>query len=566
MSGLKRRRGGRGNASDTEESDAGAGIDDLDLTSRREEEQVDRETPAQKRLRLAKSYLAQVKADVRGQKKAVEVADGVFEFDAEDVDRELIAERLVQDQLESSGKAFHRVADALVRAKGKDTFHLDIKSGDVRHFGGGKSGHRLAVTAVAVSTPKAVPGARPPVFVYSSSKDASIIKWDFYSGKQLGVIEGGRKRTKKFKRQMRGRKKDEAAVGEVPKPTGHTDDVWCLAASSDGKFLASGGKDSKIRIFAVSPEPAQADRLAHTFSQHRDAIAGLAFRRGQNQLYSASFDRTVKVWNADEGAYIETLFGHQDCIPSVAALQRERCLTTGSRDRTLRLWKIPEESQLVYRTSGGGDYGELLEGANALDLGIGKRAKREEGKQKRGEFGGSLDCAEMIDEDWFLSGSDGGAISLWNAPKKKPVYTRLLAHRPADDSPDAPVWITALASLHHTDLFASGSSDGFVRLWKIDRDMRGFRRAGEWKVDGVVNALTFFEGPDWDAPETGSDNMPEVGLSRQARARDLGILLAKPRDTFVYLLAAIGDEHRLGRWYKTKGKNRVVALKLGRRP
>ena len=34
---------------------------------------------------------------------------------------------------------------------------------------------------------------------------------------------------------------------------------------------------------------------------------GLAFRKGTNQLYSASHDRTVKLWNVEEKSYIETL-------------------------------------------------------------------------------------------------------------------------------------------------------------------------------------------------------------------------------------------------------------------
>ena len=36
-------------------------------------------------------------------------------------------------------------------------------------------------------------------------------------------------------------------------------------------------------------------------------IQGLAFQRGSHELFSCSFDRTVKVWNLDEMAYVETL-------------------------------------------------------------------------------------------------------------------------------------------------------------------------------------------------------------------------------------------------------------------
>lgn len=225
----KRRRPAKPDLSD--ESDAG-GIDDLDLAQRREEpDELDAETPAQKRLRLARSYLEQVKADVR---RPAEVADGVFEFSAEDVDRELIADRLVQDQLEAAGKAFHRVADTLVRAK-PDTFELDVGEKDTRFFGG-RTGHRLAVTGLAFATQKAATG-RPPVFLYSVSKDSNIIKWDFYTGKEIQEIHGELKRTKKRKKQDRGRKKERDPTAEPPQ--GHVDEIWSIAVSSDGKYLVS---------------------------------------------------------------------------------------------------------------------------------------------------------------------------------------------------------------------------------------------------------------------------------------------------------------------------------------
>ena len=34
---------------------------------------------------------------------------------------------------------------------------------------------------------------------------------------------------------------------------------------------------------------------------------GLAFRKESHQLFSSSHDRSVKIWNVDERAYIETL-------------------------------------------------------------------------------------------------------------------------------------------------------------------------------------------------------------------------------------------------------------------
>ena len=51
------------------------------------------------------------------------------------------------------------------------------------------------------------------------------------------------------------------------------------------------------------------------FPQHRDTVTGLAFRYGTHELFSASFDRTVKLWSLADRAYIDTLYGHQSEVP-----------------------------------------------------------------------------------------------------------------------------------------------------------------------------------------------------------------------------------------------------------
>ena len=90
--------------------------------------------------------------------------------------------------------------------------------------------------------------------------------------------------------------------GERPDYKGHHDHVLCLAASSDGKFLASGGRDNLINIWDISEKS-----HLKTFRSHRKAVSALCFRKGFNHLYSGSFDRSVKIWNIDEMGYVETL-------------------------------------------------------------------------------------------------------------------------------------------------------------------------------------------------------------------------------------------------------------------
>ncbi|EIE87730.1 hypothetical protein G6F47_010424 [Rhizopus delemar] len=420
------------------------------------------ETAAEKRVRLAKAYLDSI------EKNAEEEIDG---FDAADLDRDIISERLKKDDDEAEGRLHLRVAD-------KYNFKCEyLKTQRCR-------GHQLAVTAVALTENGSI--------FYSASKDGSIVKWDAKTFKKLHTFLGGRKGVKNY--------------------TGHTDNVLCLAISHDGQYLASGGKDKIINIWSVKE-----NKHIVKFTQHRDAISGLAFRKGSNQLYSASYDRTIKLWNVDERAYIETLFGHQDQITDIDTLGRERCVSTGGRDKTARLWKIVEESQLVFR---------------------GGITTKDENRSGNLFVEGSIDCITQIDESMFITGGDSGVLSLWEINRKKPLFTKSLAHGlnttqlESQGEHNQPYWITAVACLRYSDLFFSGSWDGFVRVWKLAGDNKSFSQIAQIPVEGVVNSIQI--------------------KTAFASKRTL-------------LVVGVGQELKLGRWIRLKNgvKNCTKVFELG---
>ncbi|KAM7402230.1 hypothetical protein PAMP_017489 [Pampus punctatissimus] len=248
------------------------------------------ETPQEKKLRLAKLYLEQLKAEEENK-----VEEEAFETD-------LIAGRLQEEVLEQKGK--------LQRPIAKDIVPPDAS--EIRLL----RGHKLPITCLVISS--------DDKFIFSAAKDCSIIKWNIESGKKLHTIPGGRK-------------------GTEDRHVGHTAHILCMAISSDGKYLATGDMNKLIMIWE-----AETCKHLYKFTGHKGPVSGLSFRKGTHDLYSASHDRSVKVWNVDENAYVETLFGHQDAITGLDSLSRECCVTAGGRDRTVRVWKIAEESQLVF--------------------------------------------------------------------------------------------------------------------------------------------------------------------------------------------------------------------------
>ena len=249
--------------------------------------------------------------------------------------------------------------------------------------------------------------------------------------------------------------------------------ILALATSSNGEFLVSAGRDKLVRVWDTS-----SNSLAESFSGHRDAVSCLTFRKNSLMLFSGSYDRTIKHWNLKEMGYVETLFGHQNEINGISSLRAERVASCGA-DSSVRLWKIPEETQLVFH----------------------------------GNQGSSIDTITMVNEQYYVTGADDGSLVLWFSGRKKPVYTVPKAHGPSN-------WISSTAMLDDSDLLATGSCDGYIRLWKVDLQGRQIVPVGAIPASGFVNALAFCKKGE-------------------------------------FIVAGLGQEHRLGRW------RRIAAAKNG---
>ncbi|KAI0824524.1 WD40 repeat-like protein [Trametes gibbosa] len=521
----KRSAGDEELSDETQDNDGREGIDEMDLrapdvvpNAYESGEEDEDETPAEKRLRLAKIYLESVK-------QGLSLADG--EFDAAEIDRELISARLKQDVLEHSGKVHLYIAD---------TFDL-AQPPSLRT----KRGHRSSVTAAVAS--------HDGNWLYSSGKEGSIIKWDMRTGRQVHTHH--KCRVDKGKGKSR----------EIVDVSGHVDEIWVLAISPDGKYLASGGKDRRVGIWDV-----EKNEWVKGFAGHRDCISALAFRKAPpslqtpTQLYSGSYDRTLKLFDLSTMGYVETLFGHQAPVLSIDALRAETTVSAGGRDKTVRFWKVPEETQLVLRGGGGSKWYDDLDG---IVEDSGSNRPKEEVKSER-FVEGSIDCVAMVDEATFVSGGDSGSIHLWSTQKKKPLFTQAvahgmdLAHVATEDVAMVrkPRWVTALASLRYSDLFASGSWDGEVRLWKLDAKLKSFSLIGTISALGVVNSLQFLTPPkDFASTASWASPAPSevpAGVPAQANGKR-----AKHSGSPVLLVAGVGQETRFGRWVQRKGEGHV---------
>ncbi|TDZ53619.1 putative WD repeat-containing protein [Colletotrichum trifolii] len=501
---------------DDDESISGSDSDDESTADAQEEESNGSdddddapagETAAERRLRLAERYLENVKQQV----------DEVG-FDAAEIDRDLINERLQEDVAESKGKVYRQLADELAFESASSSFFRN---------------NTESFTSVAVNFP----------YAYTTTKDLYVHKWRIQDLPQNQFPQTTRKKPKKPPAPPRKRPELQSWLrGNVNAAQNksfqrHVDKILCVAASPDGKYVVTGGEDRRLIIY-----DAESLKPIRVFTHHRDAVTGLAFRRGTNQLYSCSRDRTVKVWSLDELAYIETLFGHQDEIVDIDALAQERCVSVGARDRTARLWKVAEETQLVFR-------------GGSVD-----KKSRPDVDPRSLPHEGSMDRVAMIDDELFVTGSDNGSLALWSVTKKKPLHILAMAHGlehalspqevSADRDPDAsivpppqPRWITALKTIPYSDVVLSGSWDGCIRVWRLSEDKRKLEPVGTLSSEAERNA----KGASAEAAAGGLKGViNDIAIFERGERGQDGVCV----------VAAVGKEHRLGRWQMRKGQGK----------
>jgi WD40 repeat protein len=114
---------------------------------------------------------------------------------------------------------------------------------------------------------------------------------------------------------------------------GHSGEVSSVAFSHDSARLASASYDRTVKIW-----DAHSGACLQTLEGHSNYVSSVAFSHDSARLASASYDGTVKIWDAHSGACLQTLEGHSTYVSSVAFSHDSARLASASYDRTVKIW------------------------------------------------------------------------------------------------------------------------------------------------------------------------------------------------------------------------------------
>ncbi|MCK7622453.1 WD40 repeat domain-containing protein [Streptomyces sp. RS10V-4] len=216
--------------------------------------------------------------------------------------------------------------------------------------------------------------------------------------------------------------------------SGHSQAVYAVAFSPDGRILATGAGDRTIRLWSLA-DPAHPVPLGRPLTGHTNWVYWLQFSPDGHTLASASRERTARLWDVRDPLHPRPLgrplTGHSDYVFSVSFSRDGRTLATAGQDRTVRLWDVSDPAHAK-------PLGHPLTGAGEA---VSSAAFSPDGRTV------AAPGHDHLIRLWNVT--DRARPQLWSKPLSNPDVVYAVAFRP------------------DSRLMASVGNEGTVRLWDV---------------------------------------------------------------------------------------------------
>ncbi len=139
----------------------------------------------------------------------------------------------------------------------------------------------------------------------------------------------------------------DAKTGELRKTvTGFTERVVCLSFSPDSKLLACGGgpptQEGELKLIDVA---AGKVTLNVTDKIHSDTVFGVAFSSDGKRLAACGADKFVKVWEVPSGKFLKSFEGHTHHVMGVGFSADDKMLASAGADNVVKIWDYEKGEQ-----------------------------------------------------------------------------------------------------------------------------------------------------------------------------------------------------------------------------
>jgi len=241
---------------------------------------------------------------------------------------------------------------------------------------------------------------------------------------------------------------------------GHNSFVKSVSFDTIGDRVATASWDRTIIIWDF-----KTGKVIHRLIGHEGYVNFVAFSPNGDYLASASSDKTIRIWNAKSGKIIDTLRGHSGYVNSVSYSPDGNRLVSASSDQSLIIWDVDTKKMIARLTGHNGSVVSAVFSPNGERIASASRDKTIKIWDGYGEtqfaihtftahLGNVVSVAYSPNGSKIVSASYDRTVMIWDTVGH--VIHTLIGH---DDS------VNSVFFSHDGGSVVSASCDKTIRIW-----------------------------------------------------------------------------------------------------
>ncbi|KAF7731802.1 cross-pathway control WD-repeat protein cpc2 [Apophysomyces ossiformis] len=287
---------------------------------------------------------------------------------------------------------------------------------------------------------------------------------------------------------------------------GHGNWVTAIATTSEAPdMVLSASRDRSIIVWHLTREEMEYGVPRKSLLGHNHFVEDIAISSDGQFALSASWDKTLRLWDLNTGTTTRRFVGHEKDVLSVSFSADNRQIVSGSRDKSIKLWNTLGECKYNITEDGHSEWVSCV------------------------RF--SPNPANPV----IVSGGWDKIVKVWDLTKFK-LRTNFIGHNG---------YVSTVTISPDGSLCASAGKDGVVMLW----DLNESKHLYSLEAGDVVNALTFSPNRYWLCAATASSikvwDLESKSIVDELRPEFSQVGKRKARDPECLSVAWSADGHTL---------------------
>lgn len=240
---------------------------------------------------------------------------------------------------------------------------------------------------------------------------------------------------------------------------GHTANVWSVAVSPNGKWIASGAYNGRVIVHDLET----GSQLA-AFDKPKGWVRTVAFSPDSATLVAGAEDGSLVFWKTEGFAELKTVKAHDAAVYQVTYSPDGKWLGTASVDKTAKLWDAASDVETAKLATHTDAVWTIAISSNGVVATAGADRKIKlwnlEGAEQatlEGHKDWVSSVAFSMDGSMLASASHDKSLRVWSVPARKEIATL----GPWTQT----IWAAAFSP--QSNIVAGGSHGDSVRLWEM---------------------------------------------------------------------------------------------------